>query len=853
MSTPIGRDDEIETITSRLIEGRSVLLVGEAGVGKSHLAAAVARRIAAGRVTVESIIGSPSFRSVRFGAVQHLLGPSPHQSPHLPAVAVERHLRAIDRHRRVLLVVDDIDGIDDGSAAVVQSLASSGIVVLATVRTEAAAQPNVLPMWKDELMERVDVRALDVHHTAALAASFLGAPLDPGAVDSVATLTLGNPLFVREVLADARSVGSLTERDGLWGLTTRLSAHDRVSDLLAGRFQNLADGEREALELVAVGEQLPAIVLQRVTETQHLESLERGGLVTLGRVGGIDVVRTSHPLVGEVVRATTSDLGVRRLSSVLSEAILQDDEPRPADLVRAVDWSIDGVDQPSPDAAAAAAGVALRTFDGSAARRFVDASGLVDSPTLVMLGRAHLLEQEPQLALDALTRAEAAALTDSERSTAAAARAEVLLFALGDGSSADRVLNDALADVEEPNARAALAGVVMLGAALRGDFQPALGLGRTLLGHDELDDHSRLSVIRMTTLAQVMTGRTDGLADDFDSGIALARAAIEADPVTHMLLQIMKWLWSIDEIGLDATRRVVTQVRHDPARPAGLTALDDSTIALLSLFAGDGAEAARSSSLALGDESIEVVGMGSLLRAQSAWIHASAGADDLAMSMHDAALGHPQSGPRERAYLGCARATVLANNGSLDAAIDECRRASAESCDHRLWSVWLLYLAVRVGRADAVLELLEAEQQFADTAFTGVMIKHARALTDESPIALTKVADAFVRQGALVFAAEAFAQAARLVDDVEESARLGQRAWTCFDRCNQIRSHEMDGLERPLSVRETEVARLAASGITSREIASALFVSQRTVDNHLRSVYRTFGVGQRGDLAPLFA
>ena len=64
------------------------------------------------------------------------------------------------------------------------------------------------------------------------------------------------------------------------------------------------------------------------------------------------------------------------------------------------------------------------------------------------------------------------------------------------------------------------------------------------------------------------------------------------------------------------------------------------------------------------------------------------------------------------------------------------------------------------------------------------MAKHARALDDASPVALTKVADDFAEQGALVFAAQAYAQAARIIDDVETSARTAQRAWTCFDRCN---------------------------------------------------------------------
>ncbi len=853
MGTQIGRDDEVASIASTLTEGRNVLLVGEAGVGKSHVASTVASKVASLGWTTEWIVGSPSIRSVRFGAVQHLVGQSPAGSLQLPAIAVERHLRTIERNRPVLLVVDDIDGIDEGSTAVVRTLAHSGIVVLATVRNDGAAHPGVLPMWKDEILERVDVSALGVEHTAALAESFLGGPLDAAAVDSVATLTLGNPLFIREVLADARSVGSLIERDGVWTLTARLSAHDRVSDLLAGRFLDLADDERKALELVAVAEPLPVAVLERAASVQHLESLERAGLVTLAHVGAADVMRTSHPLVGEVVRATTSDLATRRLSGLLAAEILRDADPRPADLVRAVDWSIEGGERPPPGAAVAAARVALTAFDGSAARRFVVASGVADSPTLLMLGRAHLLENDPRQAIEALERAEAAASSDAERSAAAAARAEVLLYALGDEVAAQGVLDSALHDIEEPDARAALMGVMMLGAALRGSFEPAISLGREFLDDAELGDGSRLAILRMSTLAQVMTGQTDGLADDIDSGIALARQFLDTDPVTFGLLQVTNWLWSIDQVGVEETRALVARARHDSARPAGMTCLDDSTLALLALFAGDGADATHRSALALADPSSEVVGMDSLLRAERAWVNASCGADDLAMSMHDAALGHPGTGTRERAFLGCARAAVLANTGDVDGALGECRRGAVESGDNHLWAIWLLHFAVRLGRADAVLEHLDAASRFDGSTFTGVMLDHARALTATSPVALAKVGDDFARQGALVFAAEAYAQAARFDSDDDASARIAQRAWSCFDRSNRVVSHEMAALERPLSVRESEVARLAASGITSREIAERLFVSQRTVDNHLRSVYRTFGVGQRADLVPLFA
>jgi DNA-binding CsgD family transcriptional regulator len=41
-----------------------------------------------------------------------------------------------------------------------------------------------------------------------------------------------------------------------------------------------------------------------------------------------------------------------------------------------------------------------------------------------------------------------------------------------------------------------------------------------------------------------------------------------------------------------------------------------------------------------------------------------------------------------------------------------------------------------------------------------------------------------------------------------------------------------------------EVAGLGARGRTSKEIALSLFVSQRTVENHLQNAYRKLGVNE---------
>jgi DNA-binding CsgD family transcriptional regulator len=51
-----------------------------------------------------------------------------------------------------------------------------------------------------------------------------------------------------------------------------------------------------------------------------------------------------------------------------------------------------------------------------------------------------------------------------------------------------------------------------------------------------------------------------------------------------------------------------------------------------------------------------------------------------------------------------------------------------------------------------------------------------------------------------------------------------------------------------LSRREHEVAVLASQGLKATEIASHLFVSKRTVESHLVSIYEKLGVGSKTEL-----
>ena len=53
----------------------------------------------------------------------------------------------------------------------------------------------------------------------------------------------------------------------------------------------------------------------------------------------------------------------------------------------------------------------------------------------------------------------------------------------------------------------------------------------------------------------------------------------------------------------------------------------------------------------------------------------------------------------------------------------------------------------------------------------------------------------------------------------------------------------------PLSGREREIAMLAAAGLASKDIAERLYLSVRTVNNHLQHAYTKLGVTSRAGLA----
>lgn len=131
---------------------------------------------------------------------------------------------------------------------------------------------------------------------------------------------------------------------------------------------------------------------------------------------------------------------------------------------------------------------------------------------------------------------------------------------------------------------------------------------------------------------------------------------------------------------------------------------------------------------------------------------------------------------------------------------------------------------------------------------------HMVAVIDRDGPALDAVAEHFEQLGADLLAAEASAHAAtahaRRGRDRSATASR-RRALELATRCQGARTPALDGLGAgaALTEREREIATLAAGGLGNRAIAAQLFVSLRTVENHLAHVYTKLGVTGRDGLA----
>jgi DNA-binding CsgD family transcriptional regulator len=92
------------------------------------------------------------------------------------------------------------------------------------------------------------------------------------------------------------------------------------------------------------------------------------------------------------------------------------------------------------------------------------------------------------------------------------------------------------------------------------------------------------------------------------------------------------------------------------------------------------------------------------------------------------------------------------------------------------------------------------------------------------------------------------AAAASLQEALRAFDGMGARLWAEHARAELARTKVSPGRDPGLTPTEQRVAELAASGMTNRDVAAALFISPKTVEHNLGRVYRKLGIHSRAEL-----
>ncbi|MFI6634051.1 hypothetical protein ACIBI7_34675 [Nonomuraea fuscirosea] len=199
--------------------------------------------------------------------------------------------------------MDDAHLLDSHSAEVLAALVRAGrIRLIATVCSEEGTGGPVVESWRDGRLRRFEVDPLGDEDLAAFLAAALNGPADDTVVTTLAELTGGNALWLRELVHAMRTSGALEQAGGVWRLSGDPPPAYGPADLVDHRVGSLPDGAGSVLEYATFGEPIGVRTLAGLcSEAAVLEAVELGVIEVTHEARG-KVARPVHPLYGEAAR-----------------------------------------------------------------------------------------------------------------------------------------------------------------------------------------------------------------------------------------------------------------------------------------------------------------------------------------------------------------------------------------------------------------------------------------------------------------------------------------------------------------------------------------------------------------------
>jgi DNA-binding CsgD family transcriptional regulator len=838
----VGRQRELDIVDEAMSQGRSVIVVGSRGTGRTRLLAECATRR---QRAPHWIRGMQGLRTIPLGAVHAAFGREPADA--IGPADVSDTIAELCTSER-LLVVDDIEFLDDTTASVLRALqVRHGIQLLMAGSSEQTPPADLLAAWHDGSCWRVDLAPLSVDEVAEMVAGLVGAAVTDATSRRIWAVTLGNPLYVRELAHEGVELERFERSDD--GLVWRgpMGRGRRVHDVVMSRIGGLSANQLRTLHGLAVAAPVSWPVALRLGSADDLNELAARNLIAVD-----DLVELASPLLQT---ALVDAMGVperRRWARQLAELFAHQPIRSRLDTVRMARWALEArsadVDMLVD---AAAAGLALH--DLSAAQAFIDEA----------------VRLEPE---------RASVRSMASRVWEAVGRHDDVTHVLGDGVLGDSALDDAAARLDwamRYSTNAVLAGTarddaVRLLASLPvpvghvGEPEATAAWIELFEGnvaaagaaaHAVLDDpDSSLTALIWSAFAGSIAGSMHGDVARADLDLAVGRALLpRADaslPFARMQLgiaaitvNVMAGRWAqavrmqpdVTATGDDAEHAMVlaawTGFRAFAAKEAGdLVAAKAMLVDLLHIVAD--ADPFQLRALACSE------------LAACASVLGDTAAAKRALAQFDAAQpGLPLFQPlclRNRAWVGAARGDQHGAGALLDQA-RELARSNGQSVIEAMVHLDAARLTRRRPGADD-RRRLGASDHPAQRMF----IDAATALGDGDAEACLRSARHFEQAGSH-FLANELAVAALVADPrrlrlVTDAMIAEPSSWL-----TPLRQRAAETVE-PLTTREAEVARLAAAGGSSADIAAEYGVSVRTVDNQLGHVYRKLGLAGRKEL-----
>ena len=874
----VGRSREIALLREAIAQGQGAVITGPAGVGKTALAAVGVEFAHEQGMAVAAVAGTESARGFAFGAFASLLprgltpGPA---GPETHAELLRQYTRELLDEacgRPLLVFVDDAHLLDDGSAMLVHQLVQTGSATILTCvrasgRTLGPAADAMVVLWKDHSARRIELGPLGAPAVEELLLAVLGGPVDTSTGRLIVESTLGDPLFLRELVDGALEAGLLVDDGGVWRLRGPLQPTPRLVELVTVRLGPVSEGERHVLELIALAEPLAQSTLDQLADPAAVASLEDKGAIASRKDGRRLQVVLAHPVFGDVVRLGISARRERSLARTLAEASggrRQEDTLHLASL-----RLVGGGGTPELLVAGAQAARDQRDFKLSErmARAAVDNGAGFEAKLLAAeaahaRGRSGQAEEElATLALEATSVSEQVrvVLLRFDHSFFSKGSADVgaidnLLGLVGDPVWHDELLaRSLLVEGLTHGPRAVLSVVGTVPARNPGDPRSSL---HAVVG-DCLTHAGRLEEA-LTLLAPALAVPGTRAPDPASNGAGPAtRPAARAElwsPVGSYGLALLS-LGRLDQV----EELLVAAHGEAASHPGSIeNAVVAANLASLRLEQGrvqSSFREATSAAAVFMDLGLPVCARRCYaVMAISLALAGVAGKASETLAELDA-LGLPTDMEYEvevlqaRAWAWASAGDMATARKNLEVAVD-----LGDEVGDLLGVTRALHGLARLGRARQVADQLGEVAGQVEGELTQARLAYALAAAARDSRSLDDAADRFEAIGALLYAAEALGESAvhsRREGQTREAAAAQQRAARLLARCEGAVTPFVRaiGARAQLTPAELDTALQAATGSTDKQIAELMNLSVRTVENRLHRAYQKLGVAHRRELA----